>query len=182
MVKSIIRYSFEKGHRSSEARCHPKSEASRNLKMPGCRLRTGSRLRSFLRFPRPRESCAFVDRSDDLHRVPIVRQFFAALQANHIGAGEARRTAAAGAVTRGDGKTVMRMPTAEDRIEQLCEHTTSQAALLSAIDGSRRKVFLSSKTETRPSGRQEGAPLGRSAASRSAPTATNNPCGIAVLT
>jgi hypothetical protein len=97
-------------------------------------FRTVSRLRSLFRFPRPHESCAFFDRGDDLHRVPIVGQFLAAIQANNIGAGKACRTAAASGGTRGDGKTVMRMPAAEDRIEQLCEHTTSTAALLSALN------------------------------------------------
>jgi hypothetical protein len=135
------------------------------------------RLRSFFRSYWCPEVCAFFSRADDLHCVPIVGQFLAAVEANYVCASEAGCPTATRTGTKSKGKTTARVPTTENRIEQSCQHMPSNGELVSALGTSPESPLPRQNRAIAPG--KEGAPLRRPATPRSAPAAKNYPCGIA---
>jgi hypothetical protein len=67
-------------------------------------------------------------RRDDLHFLPVVRKFSAAIETSYVGSSESGCLRTAGCATNRDGKAVPRVPTTEKRIEQFCDHGAPSTA------------------------------------------------------
>src|SRR5882762_2534178 len=60
-----------------------------------------------------------------LHFLPVIGQFLAAIETDHIGARQGRGAIAPQALTNRKWKAVMGMPTTEKRVEKPGDHTES---------------------------------------------------------
>src|SRR5579864_232707 len=61
-------------------------------------------------------------RSDNLHLLPIVGKLAAAFETNHVSPGQSCSLGTARGPAKRNWEAVARMPTAENRIEQSCNH------------------------------------------------------------
>src|SRR5437899_2873443 len=66
-----------------------------------------------------------LDGSDDLHLLPVVGKFFAAIQTSDVGSGQRRGRRTALGATDGYGKAVMGMPAAKESLEQSSDHAST---------------------------------------------------------
>ena len=155
---------------------HGTSKIDSSRRMP-C-IRNGDMLKNrlsrlFRSYCRPKVG-TFISRADNFHRVPIVGQFLAAVEANYICTCQGGCLGATRTRPERHRKAKAGMPTAENRIEQSCEHMPSNGELVSALGTSPESLFV----EVYPQ-EKEGAPSRRPATPRSAPAAKKYSCGIA---
>jgi len=61
-------------------------------------------------------------RGDHLHLLPVVCEFFAAIEASYVGTRKGGRLRAAFGAANCDGKAVTRVSAAEKRFDQFCNH------------------------------------------------------------
>src|ERR1700739_4194884 len=89
-------------------------------------IRSGVRtLRRFFRRERAYPCRTAVGFADNSHLLPVIGQFFTAIEANNIGARDGRRAIAARSRTNRLRKTVMRMPASEERVQKPTHHTST---------------------------------------------------------
>src|ERR1700741_120649 len=85
--------------------------------------RMASILRGFFGSQRANTRCVAAPWFNDLHLLPVVGEFLAAIETDHVGARQSGGLIAPCARTNRDRKTVMAMPTTEQRIYQFRHHT-----------------------------------------------------------
>jgi hypothetical protein len=70
-----------------------------------------------------RQMCTvFFGRSDDLHLLPVVREFFSAIEADDIGSRQSSSLGAAHCSTNGYGKAIVSVPAAKQNVDQFLNH------------------------------------------------------------
>jgi hypothetical protein len=114
MLRAFVFHSFvffESAKLPWEDRHVPKQIAKRRT----------SDLSSFLRGQRPRLIVILLDRRDDFHLLPVVRNFFSAIQANHIRAGNVARSAPQTGA-HGNREAIVGVPASEERINKSRYH------------------------------------------------------------
>ena len=102
-------------------------------------------LRNPLRRQRRREACPFLGGGYDFHCIPVIGKLFAAFEADHVRTCDAGLPAT-GTRAKGHRKTVAKVPTSENRVEQFSQHMPSQHASASSKTAPRLKIERRSLT------------------------------------